>query len=303
VTTETRVPALLSIGAVERETGLSKDTLRVWERRYRFPVPERDPHGERVYPAAQVEQLRALKRLIDRGHRPGTIVGRPLGDLVALMKPEEGAAASPEFDRLAALLRDHRVLELRQDLGRRLVQQGLARFLVGAAAPLTRVVGERWMCHELDVFEEHLYTEILQGVLRGAIASLPQSDRRPRIVLTTFPGEQHGLGLLMAEGMLALEGARCISLGTQTPILEIELAARRQGADVIALSFSGAYPVKHVAEGLADLRASTPPGIAIWAGGTNPGIARRPVAGVTPIPDLAAIPAAVQAWREAHAAA
>ena len=32
----------ISIAAVERDTGLSKDTLRVWERRYGFPRPERD---------------------------------------------------------------------------------------------------------------------------------------------------------------------------------------------------------------------------------------------------------------------
>lgn len=30
---------LLSIAAVERDTGLTKDTLRVWERRYGFPTP------------------------------------------------------------------------------------------------------------------------------------------------------------------------------------------------------------------------------------------------------------------------
>ncbi len=31
-----------NIAAVERDTGLSKDVLRVWERRYGFPAPERD---------------------------------------------------------------------------------------------------------------------------------------------------------------------------------------------------------------------------------------------------------------------
>ena len=50
---ETAEPAL-SISAVERETGLSKDTLRIWERRYRFPEPLRDMNGERVYSHAQV---------------------------------------------------------------------------------------------------------------------------------------------------------------------------------------------------------------------------------------------------------
>lgn len=57
-----------SIGSVERETGLSKDLLRAWEKRYGFPAPERDAQGDRIYPAPQVEKLRLLRRLIDDGH-------------------------------------------------------------------------------------------------------------------------------------------------------------------------------------------------------------------------------------------
>src|SRR3954468_20027122 len=65
----------LSIAAVERETGLSKDTLRVWERRYKFPSPSRDKLGERTYPPDQVEKLRLIKKLMDHGHRPSKLVG------------------------------------------------------------------------------------------------------------------------------------------------------------------------------------------------------------------------------------
>src|SRR5947209_13504875 len=49
----------------ERETGLSKDVLRVWERRYAFPRPKRDAHGERQYSSADVAKLRAIKRLME----------------------------------------------------------------------------------------------------------------------------------------------------------------------------------------------------------------------------------------------
>ena len=52
----------IGIAAVERDTGLGKDTLRVWERRYGFPKPERDAQGERAYPLAQVQRLRLLRR-------------------------------------------------------------------------------------------------------------------------------------------------------------------------------------------------------------------------------------------------
>ena len=58
-----------TIAAVERDTGLSTDTLRVWERRYGFPTPDRDQFGERIYPIDQVDKLRVLRRLMDDGAR------------------------------------------------------------------------------------------------------------------------------------------------------------------------------------------------------------------------------------------
>ena len=67
------VPTLL-IAAVERDTGLSKDTVRAWERRYAFSLPSRDGTGERAYALEQVEKLRSVKRLLDAGHCPRRIL-------------------------------------------------------------------------------------------------------------------------------------------------------------------------------------------------------------------------------------
>ena len=55
------------IGAVARLTGLSDHTIRVWERRYGAVVAERSDTGRRVYRTADVEKLRLLKLLTDRG--------------------------------------------------------------------------------------------------------------------------------------------------------------------------------------------------------------------------------------------
>jgi len=70
----------LNISAVERETGLSKDVLRIWERRYGFPEPKRDDNAERQYPPEQVAKLRAIKRLMDTGMRPGKLMRRSLAE-------------------------------------------------------------------------------------------------------------------------------------------------------------------------------------------------------------------------------
>ena len=300
----------LSIASVERDTGLSKDTLRVWERRYGFPAPQRDALGERTYPLDQVEKLRLIKRLLDAGHRPGRIVSMPveeLDQLVVALDPQ-GAVAdmdSPgDLQPLLDAVYAHDVDGLRRILTQRVAQLGLSRFVLDVVAPFNRVVGDAWLRGRMQVYEEHAYTESLQVVLRHALHSLPPPApaSAPLILLSTFPGEQHGLGLLMAECMLALEGCRCISLGVQTPIWDMVLAANAHQADLVVLSFSGVMNPNHVLEGLTELRSKLPQQVEIWAGGSAPVIQRRSIEGVKPMPDLLQIAPAVEDWRARRSA-
>jgi DNA-binding transcriptional MerR regulator/methylmalonyl-CoA mutase cobalamin-binding subunit len=303
-------PVALAIASVERDTGLSKDTLRAWERRYGFPAPARDAPGERVYPPEQVDKLRTLRRLLDLGHRPGRIVGLPIEQLRLLAQPGASTAARSrrdpqrrdDLDGLVGLLTGHRIDELRSQLSQLLLRKGLSRFVTEVVAPLNALVGEAWTRGEMQIFEEHLYTETVQGLLRSAINSIPRCGARPRIVLTTFPQEPHGLGLLMAEAAFALDGAHCISLGVQTPVWDIVLAAQAQRADVVALSFSAVVNPHQMLQGLDELRAGLPSPVEIWAGGGSPALHRRPPPGVQAIRSLDEIAAALARWRHARAA-
>jgi MerR family transcriptional regulator, light-induced transcriptional regulator len=267
----------LSIASVERETGLSKDTLRVWERRYRFPLPQRDDAGERTYPPDQVEKLRLIKNLMDRGYRPGKLVGEEPDTLRALAAEASPPDVPDGLARFIGLCRQHRVDELRQELAQSLLRMGLHAFVTEVVAPLTNLVGNEWANGRLAVFEEHLYTEATQAVLRQAIATVPASHMRraPVVLLSTIPREPHTLGLLMAEAILTLEGAHCISLGAQTPVSEITQAALSQSADIVALSFSSSAPPAHVLQALSDLRAALPPAVEIWTGGHCRALDRR----------------------------
>jgi DNA-binding transcriptional MerR regulator/methylmalonyl-CoA mutase cobalamin-binding subunit len=297
----------LSISAVERDTGLSKDTLRVWERRYVFPSPLRDAFGERIYPLEQVDRLRVIRRLMDIGHRPGKIIGLDIAELQALADTSTGSLAGnrsdasmdihPDVTQLVALTKSHDIEELRRQLGQRLLRLGLARFVTELVAPLTQSIGDAWSRGQMEIYEEHLYTESMQVVLRNAISTIPQPGDRPRVLLTTFPSEPHGMGLLMAEALLALEGCRCISLGTQTPIWDIVLAATAQNIDIVALSFSPVMNPNQVVDGLNELRAKLPRSIEIWAGGRCPVLQRRPPADIRVISELTDLTKSLSDWR------
>lgn len=295
----------LSISAVERETGISKDVLRKWESRYGFPAPLRDALGERLYPPEQVQRLRLIKRLMDTGLRPSRVVRESTETLDALARASHVPAASPAGREAAAMtrlmLRGEDPVDLRQRLRRELLCRGIQGFVQDFLAPLGEAVGEAWARGDIGIHEEHVYTEVVQGLLQEVIASLSDPGGQPRILLTTLPEEQHGLGLLMAAALLASHGAYCISLGTQTPVEDLMQAARAHGANVVAVSFSNAYPHRHIAPALTELRQRLPRPTELWAGGA--GCTRVPplAAGVRMLPTLAATLDALADWRASTA--
>lgn len=290
------------IAAVERDTGLGKDTLRAWERRYGFPRPLRDANGDRLYPADQVARLRTLKRLIDKGHRPGKLLALNESQLEELAA---GAAAqgqpwsrAPLSGELAGYLEDCRLERadaLRAGLMQSMAREGLYRFVLDIAAPLVTAVGDYWECGRFQVYQEHLFTEVMQGVLRAGIGALSHSARQgPEIVLATFPQEQHGIGLMMADAVFSLEGAHCVSLGTSLPLADIARAAAQ--ADVVALSFSIGTSTPQMLAGLSELAAMLPPAVQLWCGGAAVGLARCQLPSFRHV-ELATAAARIAAWR------
>jgi DNA-binding transcriptional MerR regulator/methylmalonyl-CoA mutase cobalamin-binding subunit len=290
-----------TIAAVERDVGVSKDVLRMWERRYGFPAPDRDRHGERLYPAEQVLRLRLIKRLMDQGHRPGRLVRTSVDELEALAASSHRAKApdadtgSHELDKLFALIRQHDGAAYLQAMQQRLARQGLRLFVQDTVAPLTVQIGLAWERGRLQVFEEHLFTELTARVLRQAIAAVPGGSE-PRVLLTTLPKEPHEMGLLMVEAVLSLEGAQCISLGTQMPLLEIVDAVAAHQVDIVALSFSAAFPVRQIRALLEQLRTALSGTTELWAGGAG---VRKLAAlkGVMCMASLDSAIAAVNRWR------
>ena len=296
----------LGIGAIERETGLSKDTLRVWERHYGFPNPVRNLNGERVYSAEQVEKLKTIRKLLDKGKRPSRIVAASTEELAAALLDIQGCADQPVFidrdiDIAFASILSNKPVELHKHLKLTLARLGTKQFVTEFATSLCVAVGSAWATHRITAYQEHVFSEQLQQVMYDAIANLPHNElQRPRILLTTLTNEKLKIGLLMAQAYLSVEGMHCISLGIETPVQELCNAAKAVAADVVGVSFSSTIPLKTAGKMLAELRQMLDPAIALWAGGGAWKNCNFDVAGCTVFSSLNEAHAALELWRRQH---
>ena len=261
-----------SIRVTSRLTGIELATLRMWERRYGFPKPERSEGGSRVYSDADVESLKLISRALELGHRPGEVVGKPRSELVKLLGPTSqglptmaGPIASVD-SLLAALGRDD-IGGLRAELRQAAVLLGAKRFVMEIAQPIALRVGELWVDGKLEVRHEHMLSECLSSQLRLLMSAYEEREASPRVLLATLPNERHGLGLEMVEVYLAVSQITPRLLGVDTPAEQIVKAARGHAVDAVALFVTGASDLKAAAKQVQWMLAELPRRVPIWIGG------------------------------------
>lgn len=290
--------ARLSIGALSRATGVPVETLRTWEARYGFPVPERRPSGHRVYAVSSVPRLRRIAEALARGHRAGNVVSASDRDLSALLDTTEGPDAERRVplptsplgigelvDLVAAFDADRLTRVLLGDWAR----QGPLEFLESRVAPLVRAVGDAWEKGRLEIRHEHFLSERVGDVLRSLRLPFEERAAGPLVAAATLPGEGHGLGLQMAALTLATCGWRILFLGTEVPLPEIASLARDLSARAVAVSVSIASRGTATNAHLRRLRSLLPRRVALLVGGEG---APRARAGLEVFSDLRGL----EAW-------
>lgn len=270
-------PALLSVGAVSRETGVAVETLRTWERRYGFPMPERTAGGHRVYTRGTVERLKLIGTAIERGHRPAQVVPLEeetlrslLGQAPAVQGDEEAEFSFAE--PVASWLRAARSLDGETlDIGFRSEwnRHGAIRFLEDRARPFLEAVGVWWADGRIGVLHEHFASERLRDFLAGNWRPISDQQRGPRVICACLPGERHHLTLHMLAIIAAMAGCRVVFLGADTPIDDIVSGARQAESAAVLISVSRAAESNGVTEQLRTLRSRIDPQVEIFVGGAG----------------------------------
>jgi methylmalonyl-CoA mutase cobalamin-binding subunit len=232
------------IHRVAKLTGLSKDVIRVWERRYGLVKPSRSSNRYREYSDEEVALLRFVKAQMEQGATIGSLAAEGHDSLVARIRvatPVSAVEQKPHDRLLDDLIGSLDPLD----------KAGFERRLNGAVAvipfdeavqrillPLQRRIGELWHQGRLDTAVEHYVTKIIQQKLFSVMNQLPVNEFGPRVLIACPEGETHEIGAQAVAYIAATKGCHVYYLGSDLPSSDLATFCEKIKPDLVLLSLT-----------------------------------------------------------------
>jgi len=225
------------IKTVSELTGIPKNTLVAWERRYGLPNPNRAPNGYRLYSEDDVAQLVRIKSALDDGLKISEAIDR------IERRPEPPASRAFESSSFEDIRRELLTSLLDFDRPR---AEGIVRRLVGVPFPtliddiyfpLLKQIGDGWQDGRVTVAQEHHASSFLRDQMVAMLLSVGSGpEHGPRVACVTFPNEHHEIPVIGLSIRLALAGCHVTYLGANLPAQALVTFALRHQPQWLCVS-------------------------------------------------------------------
>jgi len=228
------------ISTVADLTGIPRNTLLAWERRYGLVRPSRHPNGYRSYSDRDLALILRLKNAIAAGLR--------IGEAVGLLRKEDHDDSAPRIAADGAI--DFRVAreELTQALvsyRRKDAEEILNRLVVvpyrvrlrEVFFPVLRQVGDLWERGDITIAQEHYASALFRAHLAALLLTVGTDSPLARhAVTTTFVGDDHEIAALALAIDLGISGYRVSYLGPNLPASELAAFVAKFKPELVCIS-------------------------------------------------------------------
>ncbi len=249
-------PKVFSIGAASRLTGLSEATLRMWERRYRFPKTERSAGGHRQYGQQDIIALQWVKSRLDDGMRVHRAI-KALAEAQRMPRAHMGddsrltttapVPARTKQDAGLTHLRPlllHALVMFDAEVSDRLLDEASARYpleqvVLELVGPILHDIGVAWSAGRIDIAAEHFASHRLRQRLAVWLEAHPPALHVRPVVLVCAPGELHEGSLLMLGVLLGRLRWPILYLGQSLPLEDLStMVANVQPAVIVFVAMT-----------------------------------------------------------------
>jgi DNA-binding transcriptional MerR regulator/methylmalonyl-CoA mutase cobalamin-binding subunit len=248
------------IHRVAKLTGLSKDVIRVWERRYGLVTPSRSSNRYREYSDEDVALLRFVKAQMEQGATIGGLATEGRDGLIARMRlatpfiAEEQKPHEHLLDELIGLLAPIEKAGFERKLNGAVAvipfEEAVQRILL----PLQRRIGELWHEGLLGTAIEHYVTKLIQQKLFSVMNQLPVNEFGPRVLIACPEGETHEIGAQAVAYIAATRGCQVYYLGPNLPTSDLLAFCEKISPDLVLLSLTEAKSEAAMLQQLKELK-------------------------------------------------
>ena len=243
-----------NLKVVLKETGLTADTLRAWERRYGLPVPQRTAGGHRLYSQRDIETIKwlmkrqaegfSISRAVDMWKEQLSSGADPLaGSVQGTLVSASAIPAQYAFDTTLDALRTRWIegcLNFSESSSEQILNQAFSMFPVEVVCIeiLQRgisEIGNLWYENRASVQQEHFASSLAMRRLDALLASSAPPTRNQTVLLGCPAEEWHTLTPLLLSLLLRRRGLNVIYLGANVPTEQFSNTVKNVRANLVVL--------------------------------------------------------------------
>lgn len=223
-----------SIRDIGNLCGIKTHTLRIWEQRYRFFIPNRKSGNHRIYNSEDLKNLLRVAFLYNNGYKISHLARmdqKEIDRLVSGYEPAAGDFTSHIYPLVEASL-DFEEEAFQAVIEKLRKRYELKTIIEKVFYPFLERIGLLWLSNHVVPAQEHFCSQLIARTILHETEKLEMPVPGPaKVLIFGFPGEYHEIPLLVTQYYFRVEGVKVIQAGSNVPIRVIDDIYKKHPVD------------------------------------------------------------------------